>query len=63
MKVLDNYRGFLLAITVYTFVCMLIGSTTITWNTVAVNFGLLIAVIIISPFFNRENDYEIYTKR
>ena len=50
---LDNYRGFLLSITVYTFVCMLIGSTTITWNTVAVNFGLLIAVILISQFFNR----------
>ena len=53
MKVLDNYRGFLLAITVYTFVCMLIGDTTITWNTVATNFGLLITMILISPFFNK----------
>ena len=50
---LESYRDFLLAITAYTFVCMLIGSTTITWNTVAINFGLLIAVILISPFFNK----------
>ena len=50
---LDSSRDFLLAITAYTFVCMLIGSTTITWNTVAINFGLLIAVILISPFFNK----------
>ena len=50
---LDSSRDFLLAITAYTFVCVLIGSNTITWNTVAINFGLLIAVIIISPFFNR----------
>ena len=53
MKVLDNYRDFFVAITAYTFVCTLIGSTTITWNTVAINFGLLIVVILISPFFNR----------
>ena len=50
---LDSSRDFLLAITVYTFVCMLFGSTTITWNTVAINFGLLIAVILISLFFNK----------
>ena len=50
---LERYRDFLLAITAYTFVCMLNGSTTITWNTVAINFGLLIAVIIISLFFNK----------
>ena len=50
---LERYRDFLLVITVYTFFCMLIGSTTITWNTVTVNFGLLIAVILVSLFFNR----------
>ena len=50
---LERYRDFLLAITAYTFVCMLIGSTTITWNTVEVNFELLIAVILVSLFFNR----------
>ena len=50
---LESSRDFLLAITAYTFVCMLFGSTIITWNTVAINFGLLIAVILISPFFNR----------
>lgn len=50
---LERYRDFLLVITVYTFYCMLVGSTTITWNTVAINFGLLIAVVIISLFFNR----------
>ena len=49
----ESYRNFLLAITVYTLVCMLVGSTTITWNTVAINFGLLIAVILISQFFNK----------
>ena len=50
---LERYCDFLLVITVYTFVCMLSGSTTITWNTVAINFGLLIAVILISLFFNK----------
>ena len=50
---LERYRDFLLVITVYTFFCMLIGSTTITWNTVTVNFELLIAVILVSLFFNR----------
>ena len=50
---LERYRDFLLVITVYTFFCMLVGSTTITWSTVAINFGLLIAVILISLFFNR----------
>ena len=50
---LERYRDFLLVITVYTFFCMLAGGTTITWNTVAINFGLLIAVILIPPFFNR----------
>ena len=50
---LERYQDFLLVTTVYTFVCMLVGSTTITWNTVAINFGLLIAVILISLFFNR----------
>ena len=35
---LDSSRDFLLAITAYTFVCMIFGSTTITWNTVAINF-------------------------
>ncbi len=53
MKSLENYRDFLLGATAYTFVCMLVGNTTITWNTVAINFGLLIAVILISPFFNK----------
>ena len=50
---LERCQDSLLVITVYTFVCMLAGSTTITWNTVAINFGLLIAVILISLFFNR----------
>ena len=50
---LERYRDFLLVITVYTFFCMLVGSTTITWNTVTVNFELLIAVVLISLFFNR----------
>ena len=50
---LERYRDFLLGATAYTFACMLVGDTTITWNTVAINFGLLIAVILISPFFNK----------
>ena len=50
---LERYRDFLLVITVYTFFCMLVGSTTITWNTVTINFELLIAVVLISLFFNR----------
>ena len=50
---LERYRDFLLVITVYTFVCMLVGSTTITWDTVTINFELLIAVVLISLFFNR----------
>lgn len=50
---LERYRDFLLVITVYTLFCMLVGSTTITWNTVTINFGLLIAVILISLPFNR----------
>ena len=50
---LEGYRDFLLVVTVYTFYCMLVGSTTITWNTVAISFGLSIAVILISLFFNR----------
>ena len=50
---LEGYRDFLLVVTVYTFYCMLVGSTTITWNTVAISFGLLIAVILIQLFSNR----------
>ena len=50
---LERYRDFLLVITVYTSFCMLVGSTTITWNTVTITFELLIAVILISLFFNR----------
>ena len=50
---LERYIDFLLVTTVYTFYCMLVGSTTITWNTVAINFGLLISVILISQLFNR----------
>ena len=50
---LERYRDFLLAITTYTFVCMLIGITTITWDTVTINFEILIAVILISTVFNR----------
>ena len=50
---LERYRDFLLVITVYTFFCMLVGSTTITWDTVTINFELLIAVVLISLFFNR----------
>ena len=53
MKSLENYRDILLGTTAYTYVCMLVGNTTITWNTVAINFGLLIAVILILPFFNK----------
>ena len=53
MKSLENYRDFLLGAAAYTFVCMLVGDTRITWNAVAINFGLLIAMILISPFFNR----------
>ena len=47
MKSLENYRDFLLGATAYIFFCMLVGSTPITWNTVAIIFGLLIAVILI----------------
>ena len=50
---LERYRDFVLAITAYTFVCMLIGDTTITWNTVTINFEILIVVILISTVFNR----------
>ena len=50
---LERCRDFLLVITVYTFFCMLVGSTTITWDTVTINFELLIAVVLISLFFNR----------
>ena len=50
---LEGYRDFLLVVTVYTFYCMLVGSTTITWNTVAISFGLSIAVILIQLFTNR----------
>ena len=50
---LERYRDFLLVITVYTFFCMLVGSTTITWDTVTINFELLIAVVLISLFLNR----------
>ena len=53
MKSLENYRYFLLGATAYTYVCMLVGNTTITWNAVVINFGLLIAVILISHFFNK----------
>ena len=53
MKSLEKYRDFLLGAAAYTFVCMLVGDTRITWNNVAINFGLLIALILISPFFNR----------
>ena len=50
---LERYRDFLLAITTYTFFCMLVGITTITWDTVTINFEILIAVILISTVFNR----------
>ena len=50
---LERYRDFLVGIVVYTFFFMLVGNTTITWNTVAIIFGLLIAVILISLFFNK----------
>ena len=53
MKSLENYRDFLLGATAYTFVCMLVGNTTITWDTVTINFEILIAVILISTVFNR----------
>ena len=50
---LGSPRNFLLAITSYTLVCMLIGNTTITWNTVSSNFELLVVVVLISLFFNK----------
>ena len=50
---LESCRDFVLAITAYTFVCMLIGDTTITWNTVTINFEILIVVILITTVFNR----------
>ena len=50
---LERYRDLLLVIIVYIFFCMLVGATPITWNTVAIIFGLFIAVILIQPPFNR----------
>ena len=47
MGSLEHYRDFLLAITIYTLIRMLLGSPTITWNTVIINFGMLVGVVLI----------------